>query len=163
MPHTEVAPDAAICAACAAEVITTGRRRHRYPFANCTHCGPRVSIVRGIPYDRARTTMAAFPLCDACAAEYRDPADRRFHAEPIACSSCGPQLRLIRLVDGALLDRASDSRLAARTIRRRRDRRDQGLRRLPARLRRDQWRRGRAAARSQAPRSQAVCADGARS
>jgi hydrogenase maturation protein HypF len=96
-PHTEISPDAAICALCAAELLTTGERRHRYAFTNCTHCGPRLSIVRGIPYDRSRTTMAAFPLCPECAAEYRDPSDRRFHAEPIACPICGPRLSLIGL------------------------------------------------------------------
>jgi hydrogenase maturation protein HypF len=98
-PHTEISPDTALCAACAGEVLRAGERRHRYAFTNCTHCGPRLSIVRGIPYDRGKTTMAAFPLCPACAAEYRDPADRRFHAEPIACPACGPQLELVQLTD----------------------------------------------------------------
>jgi hydrogenase maturation protein HypF len=98
-PHTEIAPDAAICAACAAELLTVGERRYGYAFTNCTHCGPRLSIVRGIPYDRGRTTMAAFPMCAECATEYRDPADRRFHAEPIACPVCGPRLSLVRLDD----------------------------------------------------------------
>jgi hydrogenase maturation protein HypF len=94
--RTEVAPDAAICAACAREVMDPAQRRHRYAFANCTHCGPRLSIVHHIPYDRAATTMAPFPLCDACRDEYRNPADRRFHAEAIACHVCGPQPRLVR-------------------------------------------------------------------
>jgi hydrogenase maturation protein HypF len=99
-PHTEVAPDAALCAACAAEILTPGERRHGYAFANCTHCGPRLSIVHAMPYDRARTTMAAFAPCPDCAAEYRAPANRRFHAEPIACPACGPHLALLRLADG---------------------------------------------------------------
>jgi hydrogenase maturation protein HypF len=94
---TEICPDAALCADCAAEVIDPFQRRFRYAFANCTHCGPRLSIVTGIPYDRAATAMAAFPLCADCRAEYDNPADRRFHAEAIACHVCGPKARLIRL------------------------------------------------------------------
>ena len=96
-PATEIAPDAALCPACAAELLTPAARRSRYAFTNCTQCGPRLAIVRGIPYDRSRTTMAAFRLCPACAAEYENPADRRFHAEAIACPACGPRLALARL------------------------------------------------------------------
>ncbi|CDX14247.1 carbamoyl phosphate phosphatase, (NiFe) Hydrogenase maturation protein [Mesorhizobium plurifarium] len=94
--RTEISPDAGICAACAAEVRDPFSRRYRYPFTNCTHCGPRLTILRGIPYDRASTTMAPYPLCADCAAEYSEPADRRFHAEPIACHACGPKARLVR-------------------------------------------------------------------
>ncbi len=90
---TRVTPDAATCPACLAEINGDGRRKG-YAFTNCTHCGPRLTILEGLPYDRARTTMAPFPMCPACLAEYADPADRRFHAQPIACPACGPKLWL---------------------------------------------------------------------
>jgi len=89
---TRVTPDAAICAACRAEVLDPKERRFGYPFANCTHCGPRFSIVREVPYDRVNTTMVDFPMCPACNSEYLQPADRRFHAQPIACPTCGPSI-----------------------------------------------------------------------
>ncbi|HEY7266143.1 MAG TPA: carbamoyltransferase HypF [Solirubrobacterales bacterium] len=90
-----VSPDVATCDDCLTELLDPDDRRHRYPFTNCTNCGPRFTIVRGVPYDRPLTTMATFELCERCRAEYEDPLDRRFHAQPNACPDCGPSLRLL--------------------------------------------------------------------
>jgi hydrogenase maturation protein HypF len=89
-----VSPDVATCEECLAELFDPSDRRFRYPFLNCTNCGPRLTIVTGAPYDRRLTTMAAFAMCGACRAEYEDPTDRRFHAQPTACPACGPRLQL---------------------------------------------------------------------
>jgi len=91
-PFTLVSSDVSLCSDCLRELNDPGDRRYRYPFINCTNCGPRYTITRAVPYDRPNTTMAVFPMCPACAKEYDDPADRRFHAQPIACPQCGPDI-----------------------------------------------------------------------
>lgn len=116
-----ISPDVATCADCLAELRDPADRRHRYPFVNCTNCGPRFTIVEAVPYDRHQTTMRPFELCPSCAAEYRDPADRRFHAEPNACPVCGPRVELLDAAGRSLAtgDAAIDelrSRLAAGAI-----------------------------------------------
>ena len=107
-----ISADSATCADCLRELADPADRRYRYPFVNCTNCGPRFTIVTGVPYDRALTTMSSFRMCEQCAAEYHDPADRRFHAQPVCCPACGPRV-LLTDAAGAPLARGDDDPLAA--------------------------------------------------
>lgn len=116
-PRAIVLPDLATCSDCRREVFSPADRRYRYPFTNCTRCGPRYSIVLDLPYDRSRTTMARFPMCRRCRAEYEDPDDRRFHAEPIACPDCGPHVELWDAAGASTAAREAALEAAAAAVR----------------------------------------------
>ncbi len=111
---SEVSADVAVCADCLRELADGGDFRYRYPFVNCTNCGPRYSIVKTIPYDRPNTTMSVFPMCERCAAQYADVTDRRFHAQPVACPQCGPKVWLANR-DGSVMQMGNDEAIARTT------------------------------------------------
>jgi len=110
-----ISPDIATCVRCLAELVDPSDRRFCYALLNCTHCGPRLTIITAAPYDRARTTMAAFAMCPACRFEYEDPANRRFHAQPIACAECGPQLAVLD-ASGTLIDTGQPVKFTASVL-----------------------------------------------
>ncbi|MGL6050279.1 MAG: carbamoyltransferase HypF, partial [Aeromonas salmonicida] len=111
-----ISPDQGMCEACANDVANPNDRHHHYPFTNCTHCGPRYTIIRRLPYDRPHTAMAGFAMCPRCAAAYEDPLDRRYHAQPVSCPECGPHLCWRSGRGDALAEREDALQMAARAL-----------------------------------------------
>ena len=150
-----VSPDIATCPDCLREIFDPDDRRYRYPFTNCTNCGPRFTIIADIPYDRPNTTMRRFQMCPECQQEYDDPLDRRFHAQPNACPKCGPQLELVD-ADGNPVACADVISTDQPAIKRRENYRHQGAGGISSRLRCHQPSRGQPPPPEEKPPRQAA-------